>query len=132
MISNFQFRNPVLTELKICLNEKFDDSQHNVTQTDIHFTVEIKKNEEHSNEAVVSLICEIGEKSSHAPYYIHATERAEFRWKDDMEINVDTLLRRNAPTVLLSYLRPIIAQITAATPYDAFNIPFMDFTNGLI
>ena len=42
---------------------------------------------------------------------------------------VDKLLNQNAPSLLLSYIRPIVVQITAASPFPTYNIPFMNFTN---
>ena len=41
---------------------------------------------------------------------------------------INKLLNQNAPSLLLSYLRPVIAQVTMASPYGAYNIPFIDFT----
>lgn len=40
---------------------------------------------------------------------------------------IEKLLNQNAPSLLLGYLRPIISQITAASPYNAYNLPFIDF-----
>ncbi|MEI3592754.1 MAG: hypothetical protein V8Q05_07985 [Lachnospiraceae bacterium] len=37
---------------------------------------------------------------------------------------IEKLLNQNAPSLLLGYLRPIISQITAASPYNAYNLPF--------
>ena len=79
----------------------------------------------------IFIFFELGEKNSQVPFYISAIEAAGFRWddtlKDDM---VNKLLNQNAPSLLLSYLRPIVTQITAASPFDAYNIPFMSFTNN--
>ena len=58
---------------------------------------------------------------------IHA---ALFRWnpeKVDAE-HSEKLLKQNAPALLLSYLRPTISLITSASPYAAYDIPFMNFT----
>lgn len=84
--------------------------------------------EENASEAVVSLRIEIGEPGELVPFHICATESAGFRWEADLqEANVDNLLNQNAPALLLSYLRPVITQITAASPYEAYNIPFVNF-----
>ena len=54
---------------------------------------------------------------------------AEFRWPDSLNMGmIEKLLNQNAPSLLLGYLRPIISQITAASPYNAYNLPFIDFS----
>ena len=56
-------------------------------------------------------------------------KKAEFRWPDSLNVEmVEKLLNQNAPSLLLGYLRPIISQITAASPYNAYNLPFIDFS----
>ena len=51
-----------------------------------------------------------------------------FTWNDLDDEMVDTLLRQNAPALLLSYARPIIASITNASKFPTYNIPFFDFS----
>lgn len=52
------------------------------------------------------------------------------RWKEKLdEEKVHKLLNQNAPSLLLSCLRPVISQLTAASPFGTVNIPFMNFTN---
>ena len=41
---------------------------------------------------------------------------------------VDQLLRQNAPALLLSYLRPTVAQITSSSEFETFDIPFVNFS----
>lgn len=79
---------------------------------------------------MVFLTLTLGEDNGNAPFYICATEAARFRWEKDMDEFSDDLLNSNAPALLLSYLRPVVAQITAASPFGAYNLPFMDFTKG--
>ena len=72
----------------------------------------------------------IGEKGGNSPFYILAVERADFRWEKELDdARVKSLLDQNAPSLLLSYLRPIIVQITEASAYNVCNIPFVNFAN---
>ncbi len=80
--------------------KKVEDKEVNIK---INMTVSINRREG-CNQAYVSLRVELGEK-------------------------VDKLLNQNAPSLLLSYVRPVISQLTGASPFEAFNIPFMNFTN---
>ena len=128
MESQFQFTNPALTNLEFKLNQDFDGREDKEVQIKMGISVEVSKHKS-KNEAIVSLVIELGEKSKKTPFYVKAEETASFKWGADQEDEmVDSLLQQNAPALLLSYLRPVIVQITAASPYDAYNIPFINFT----
>ena len=43
---------------------------------------------------------------------------------------VKELLKVNGASVLLSYIRPIVANLTNSSQYSVLNIPFMDFTQS--
>ena len=124
MESAFQFTNPVLTELE------FNSQDNQEVQIALSVSVQVNKSE-NKMEATVGLNFEIGTREDISPFYIKATEKANFRWDESLtEGMVDKLLNQNAPSLLVSYLRPIIVQITAASPYGAYNIPFINFTAG--
>lgn len=77
---------------------------------------------------MVELILKLGESSLNTPFEIEARELAIFKWeKDYEESNINILLSQNAPALLLSYLRPIIANVTSASQFSAYNIPFINF-----
>lgn len=62
------------------------------------------------------------EKNDDIPFYIKAIEGANFRWNDELDDNmIDRLLNQNAPSLLLSYLRPIVAQVTSASKYGTLS-----------
>ena len=130
MESLFQFTNPILTDLEIHLNEGFNGKNNEEVKmiTNMSFKVFQKEN---INEATVSLTVEIGEINDNTPFYIKSKEEADFKWDDSInDIMLDRLLNQNAPSLLLSYLRPIIAQITNASKYGVYNIPFINFTKS--
>ena len=82
-------------------------------------------------EATVSLTIEIGETDDNVPFYIKAKEQADFKWDESVaDIMLDRLLNQNAPSLLLSYLRPIVAQVTNSSKYGVYNIPFVNFTSN--
>ncbi len=130
MESAFQFTNPTLKELSFCINENFDNQSNHKVQVKMEMSTHIFKSSK-PNEASVSLTVEIGEKSEKNPYWIKGTEQANFRWEDEVSEDMsERLLKQNAPSLLLSYLRPIIAQVTASSSYDAYNIPFINFAEN--
>ena len=127
MESSFQFKNPVIKKLVFEVNDDFN--VENGEQIDIphKLSVDVEKLEE--NTAVVSLIVEVGEKNSKYPFYVSAVETSMFRWDESVK-GEDALLNQNAPALLLSYLRPTVAMVTAATPFGSYNLPFINFKVG--
>ena len=111
------------------MNEDFDKQNKKNVQIKLNIDISIEKRG--NKEATVKLSVKIGEKSDKDPYFIRAVEKSDFRWSDEVEDNmVESLLSQNAPSLLLSYLRPIIVQITASSPYGIYNIPFVNFANS--
>ena len=52
-------------------------------------------------------------------------------WEDELEdMLVDKLLKANATSLILSYMRPIISNITNNSKYPVFNLPFLDMQNN--
>lgn len=130
MNSIFQFSNPVLTNLEFELNKGFCKQDNGEIQIKMNMSVKVSKRDI-ANEAEVKLVCTIGEKNDNSPFYIKAVEKGDFRWEEGLEDSKsDILLKQNAPALLLSYLRPVVAQITLASPYEAYNIPFINFTSN--
>ena len=128
MESAFQFSNPSLTKMEFCINEDFENSWDKEVKIAVNMGIQIDRSSTDNN-ARVSLTLEIGKKDSSDPFYVCATEMAEFRWPESLNLEmVEKLLNQNAPSLLLGYLRPIISQITAASPYNAYNLPFIDFS----
>lgn len=126
--SNFQFSDPSLVEFIFKLNPEFEPDENGETAIKTEFDVRVHK-EDNLKEAFVELEVKIGSEKSEVPFFIKAVEGAQFRWKMD-DGRIDSFLNINAPSLLLSYLRPLIATITAASPYNAYNIPFMNFIDS--
>lgn len=127
MESAFQFTNPVLIGFEYGINEEFAETEGEI-EAQINMSVQVSKSE-NSNEASVKLTVEFGERGEKDPFYFAATEAAKFKWDNSLDDQrVEKLLNQNAPSLLLSYLRPIVAQITTSSPFETVNIPFMNFT----
>lgn len=129
MESFFQFKNPVLKEIEFKINDGFVNNVSNEVKITANMSVRINR-QAVINEAVVDLAVKIGAERDDVPYYIYVVEGANFKWKEGLgEDQINSLLNVNAPTLLLSYLRPIVSQITSASMYGAYNIPFMNFVD---
>ena len=129
--SDFQFTNPKLTKMIFEPNEGFSRPEgEEKVDTPIELQTEAKRNSEEKI-AFVRLLCKVGGQSEQFPFYIEAAMEAKFKWADCYdEETVDRLLSRNAPSLLLGYLRPYIAQITEASPFPTMHIPFLDFSQS--
>ena len=127
--STFQFASPELAYFEFVPNKDFNAPNGKEVNLQIKMGVAVKKSNL-SPEATVDLTVKIGEKGGNSPFYILAVERADFRWEKELDdARVKSLLDQNAPSLLLSYLRPIIVQITEASAYNVCNIPFVNFAN---
>lgn len=124
--SNFQFKNPKLVDIQFKINRNFQNNKEGI-DIDLQANVDINKFNDRS-EAIVELTLIIGNEDSSNPFYIRATECAVFRWDECVGERVDKLLEQNAPAILLGYLRPTIAMITAASPFETYNIPLINFS----
>lgn len=127
MNSNFKFSNPRLTELNYLLDQNFKVNQSRQVEVPLTCSTNVKRHAT-NNEAYVELTITLGKNDGESPFYIVATEAAFFKWTPDMDFKSDILLTQNAPALLLGYLRPLIATITSMSPYNAYNLPFIDFT----
>lgn len=80
--------------------------------------------------AIVALCLNIGKKDNSAPFFLTLTIEACFESKDEActETAFKKLLDINAPSLLMSYARPIVALITSQAGFPALQLPFFDFT----
>lgn len=127
--SIFRFSNPTLLDVRFEKNRQFKLGSKAKINLDFQTRIN-KKGDEH--EAVVELTVKIGETSEGCPFVISITEGARFLWGDISDDVADSLLAQNAPALLLGYIRPVVASLTASSSLPAYNIPFIDFTDGTI
>lgn len=127
--SKFKFNNPVLEHLEFGINDKFEEEKYHGIEINGETQITRVKNKE---KALVKLCLYIGEQTDAAPFWIKVSMRAKFVWEKNMKPElVERLLQANAPSLLLSYIRPIVSNITSNTQFPTFNIPFMDMQDNL-
>lgn len=130
--SEFQFTNPALKRLEFVIHDGFVKKGR--LNMEIKFNVNFQREEidDHTmgNSALVTLTACVGSKDDSTPFYIEADEEANFRWAEGAytEEQIEDLLNQNAVALLISYLRPIISNVTAASPYPAYNLPYVNLT----
>ena len=89
----------------------------------------VARSNQQAHESDVILECILGDEEQSSPFRLSITMQATFQWGNDYSDDmVEKLLSQNAPSLLLSYIRPHVVQITDASPFATVHIPFLDFT----
>ena len=114
------------------MNGEFEAENEKEFHVGQKFQVEINQTPSEAGCASVVLSLELGEKKADCPFFLTIAEGANFRWDKESysEEQQKKLLTQNAPALLLSYIRPLVASVTAASPYPTYHLPFIDFTKG--
>lgn len=124
--SRFQFKNPELVSLDFALNENFDENSFEGLHIDSKTNVKRSVSE---NTAYVTLQLNID--GDNVPFHISIAMSSMFSWSEDLDKEtIDNMLKVNAPSLLLSYIRPIITNVTANSRYSALYLPFMDMSGN--
>ena len=80
------------------------------------------------NSAYVNVQVNIGDDEN-APFKLCVSMYARFYWDNSYDnLEVDHFLNYNAVALLISYIRPVMANITMNSRFPAFNLPFIDLT----
>lgn len=135
--SIIQFSNPELVESIFIENPsykgKLDVTQK--MQIDSKHSDIVNRNEFRRSADVfltVTNFQKIDFKQERVPFFLRQTMKANFVWKKGLDGNSEeNLLKVNAASLLLSYIRPEVRRITSLSKFTEQNIPFIDFTNQL-
>ena len=125
--STFQFNNPRLISFSLLVDPNGNSL---INKHEVKFKVNKSKK---NNSAIVVLYYNFGNcKKDKSKLNISAEIASIFVWNSvtDEKI-IHNFLNINAPSLLLSYLRPIITNNAVASGFPMFMIPFMDFSKGL-
>lgn len=123
--SKFQFQNPRISSFLINENKDFDKDKFDGFSISTNLDIQILEDDK---EAKVSLVIKIGDKIDQYPFFMLVETYSLF--KNNGEDNFNKLLKVNAPALLLSNVRPIIALMTSQLGFKPFYIPFMNFTDS--
>lgn len=133
--SDFKFLQPHLSALHFTENKNFDqyyndhpDQGDELLEAHPMMELEINKNENECKAYVVlTLKINVNDKREEVPYQLEISTASIFEWRNNISDKIDILLQLNAPTLLLSYMRPIISLITNTSRFPSYDIPFIDF-----
>lgn len=125
--SKLKFTNPVLETLVFKENEEYQPSDEGQSNS-INMQLSISKIDDDTR--LEKLKVAINEAS--VPYILEVQMSAKFLLKDVAEEYKKSFLRINAPSLLFSYIRPLVTSITRDSKYETVTLPFFDFTSGTI
>ena len=133
--SKFQFKKPLLIK---SIFEVFPDKKEFNEKSKIKIDLKLKtiiSKLKDKNEALVSLNVQLNDKDDASKedvfFYGDFEMQSLFLWDESLKQDiVDKLLNINVPSLLLSYIRPIISMITAASPFQQYDIPFINMSEA--
>ncbi len=128
-LSGFQYTNPHVSDFQFKINKEYiPDNDSNSLQIKLNVKkANIKSESDGGKQQYVELNMIIGDENS--PFTFNAVIGADFRWSRELDNEtVDNLINKNAVSLLIGYLRPIISQFTVQAGITPLNLPFIDLT----
>lgn len=125
--SKFQFLNLYLVEVNFVTNPDFISGKNDddVEMQNV-FNVQVRKSK-NENRANVELTLETNAENDQAPFKLKIKVASDFKWEDLSDERVESMLKMNAPALLLGYMRPIVAGLTNSSNFATYNLPFINF-----
>ena len=124
--SYFQFEDPRIVRLEFHINEEFDREKFEGFEIENEVSNAVI---EEGKEALVKLGIRIGNEEETVPFSIEIEMVGKFRMEEVVSEEIfRTCLDVNAPSLLMSYARPIVTLGAAQGGFPAFNLPFVNFT----
>lgn len=115
-----------LLSVEYVVNSKFVSTGNEIPITP-EIKVEIKKTQE-NNTSIVSLELKIFKKNTpEYPIWIKMKNQATFEWGNENK-NVDTMLKTVGTAHLLSYMRPLITQLTTMSDFPPLTLPLINLS----
>lgn len=121
--SKFQFINPYLMEVNYKINSDFNADEIELKNS---FDIQVKRSDD-KNRANVALTLNVNAENENAPFMLKIKVASDFKWEDLDDKTVESMLKFNAPALLLGYMRPIVASITNSSNLPTYNLPFINF-----
>lgn len=126
--SFFQLKEQSIDKIEFIKNENCSVKK---LKLKFNHNINIIKNE---NQAKVILDFFVFDKelTEEMPFYINIKISGMFTWQEIPDSKLlDSLLKENAPAILLSFIRSMISQITAYSGYPTLIIPLLNFKEQL-
>ena len=136
--SEFQFSNPTLVEAAFFENLNYKDDFAKIGTLKLKISKVIGKFEELTEDKTATTVfltvttSDSVKLTDDVPCFLRVTMKASFAWnKNNISASsVKDFLNINAPSLLLSYIRTKVTELTADADIPTQHIPFVDFSNS--
>jgi len=124
-VSGFQLIKHLLLSVEYEVNPGYPKGN---IALEVQGLTKIEKTSENSATVEFTLLLFNDKSIEDAPFKVKTVHRGDFVWDDSYnEVQLKNLLNLNAPAILLSYDRSIIAQLTAYSDLPALILPLINF-----
>ncbi len=130
--SSFQLvGKPQVTKVQFEINKDFVFEKEVALEISNNVRV-LKNSNEKKNESIVILSIDVfpSEELADVPFKMEIEIQGCFIWDEILandNVQLDAMLKQNAPAVLYSYLRPIITLVTVEANMPPLVLPLMNF-----
>lgn len=124
--SFFQLKQQRLLKVEYEINDNFD---FNKIKLNMDYSLDISKSEE-KKEVQINMNLKIFNKEEidTLPFYFDLIIQGLFTWNSE-DID-ESLFKVNAPAILMSYLRPVVSQLTSFSGYPPLILPLINFVEN--
>ncbi|MCP9369188.1 Preprotein translocase subunit SecB [Lentilactobacillus parabuchneri] len=134
--SSFQFSNPSTKEAVFVVNPKYKGTLSNVKSQDFVVKTKVEKPSDMTEDLRTARVfvtvtnTEDDFLKETTPFLLRVTMSAKFQWaKAGIEQGKEqTFLKVNGASLIMSYIRPIITQLTEQADVQTQYLPFLNFT----
>lgn len=127
-----QFEDPTVLKFDFQVNDDYN-FENSTDNSDINTVVEMPGENEidFDDDIPVYLTIFLNSEDDNAPYQITARIMTLFQVSDLIsDDDALQLLQNEGASILLSYLRPMVAMMTAASGFPAMTLPMLDFSDN--
>lgn len=127
-----QFEDPTVLKFDFEVNDDFD-FENATDSSDINTIVEMPNTTEidFNDDIPVYLTVFLNNDDDNAPYQITARIMTLFQVSDQLsDDEALQLLQNEGASILLSYLRPMVAMMTTASGFPVMTLPMLDFSDN--
>lgn len=122
--SKFQFSNPEILAMEFYKEENYNGPSTLEVNNSFYTSHKILAH----NEAYVKLSVKV--EAENGLFGIIVKMGALFNWDEVDNETVTMLLTKNAPAMLLAYIRPVITNVLTGAGFNTYVLPLIDFTKG--
>ena len=122
--SKFQFSNPEILSMEFYKEENYNGPSAVEVNNSFYTSHKILT----PNEAYVKLSVKV--EAEGGLFGIIVKMGASFSWGEVDGETVAMLLAKNAPAMLLAYVRPLVTNILTGAGFSTYVLPLIDFTKG--